>query len=617
MKKYLLYFIIFSVSTFANAQSIHLIKLDEIQSIGFSDSVIGFKQLNEYRKNNKTKIVDAYSHKVEGIINYIWGNKNRALILYKISESLYYKYNLNEGIASLYNNIAVLYYDLNKDKEAIDYYNKAVVIAKKEDNYKILSIASGNLANIFIKLNIPSKAMFHSKNALIYSKQFQSEAQIFQSYTVLGSSYNLINQPKTALINFQKSLLIATQLKDSIKIATSLGNIGNCFLKLKNYDSCLIYINKALFIAQKINYIHGLSQSHNNLGIVYFNTKDYQNALKNFEFALKFSSEKEITEHKIYNYLNISLCHEKMGEFKKAFSFHKIHSRLIDSLRSIENSKKIIESEELFRAKERRLTIQNLEKQKRIEQQKKESRTLLLIISILAFFIVGFLSLIFFQRSKNKNKQKQIEQEKKQVEIEYRLLRSQMNPHFIFNALNSIHQYIQQNQNENASNMLLKFSKLIRSILQQSTKDFVALNEEILQLKNYIEIEQLRFNSKFTYQINIDEKVQFETISIPSLMLQPFIENAIIHGLQGLNDKAGELIINVIYLEENSIKVEIIDNGIGFKQVNDNKKHQSLALKITKERLIHLNPKVKEPIVIESSNEGTKIEVIIPIKNEF
>lgn len=212
----------------------------------------------------------------------------------------------------------------------------------------------------------------------------------------------------------------------------------------------------------------------------------------------------------------------------------------------------------------------------------------------------------------------------KSMELEMQALRAQMNPHFIFNSLNSIHNFIQINDKINASDYLLRFSKLIRLILENSARTSISLADELAALKLYIELEALRFSNRFHWEIMVSEDIDIQSVKIPPLIIQPFIENAIKHGLMPLTSE-GKL---SIYLsqEEETLRVVISDNGIGRKHAamlnSQNHNHHSMGIGITQDRIRLHNLKqqreVSSKIEIEDLTEnesprGTKVTVQFPL----
>ncbi|MBE9481563.1 MAG: histidine kinase [Bacteroidetes bacterium] len=223
-----------------------------------------------------------------------------------------------------------------------------------------------------------------------------------------------------------------------------------------------------------------------------------------------------------------------------------------------------------------------------------------------------------------KYREKKIKEKNKLLLLEQKLLRSQMNPHFIFNSLTSIQSFIFENNPIEAGSYLSKFSELIRAILYNSREEFISLEKEIKTLENYLEIQQLRYNNKFDYEIDVDPEIDIEMLKIPPMLAQPFIENSVEHGIKHIEGK-GFISIKFSLIDE-SIFMIIEDNGIGIeasRKMKDKKaqEHKSLAMIITKERIGILNKGKKkksysihiEDIIGEGGKvKGTRIKFIIP-----
>jgi LytS/YehU family sensor histidine kinase len=197
-----------------------------------------------------------------------------------------------------------------------------------------------------------------------------------------------------------------------------------------------------------------------------------------------------------------------------------------------------------------------------------------------------------------------------------------MNPHFLFNALNSIQSYILINETELSVKYLNKFASLVRQVLDNSMHDFVTIKDDLSALENYIQLEEIRFEDKFEYVITIDEELDIHTCLIPPLLLQPIIENAIWHGLLHKENGGGKISIS-LKIEEDAIICDISDNGVG-KVISQNiegaKSYKSVGLKITKERVTTLNSNSQDKFQIKISDlyknhkeTGTLVKLTIPI----
>jgi LytS/YehU family sensor histidine kinase len=206
--------------------------------------------------------------------------------------------------------------------------------------------------------------------------------------------------------------------------------------------------------------------------------------------------------------------------------------------------------------------------------------------------------------------------------LEMKALRAQMNPHFIFNCMNSINRMILGGENEDASKYLSKFSKLIRLTLENSEKSMISLEDELALVEAYIQLESIRFKGKINYKIDVDSTVDPTSTNLPSMVLQPFIENSIWHGLMHKSEP-GNILIQV-RMEEELLKCTIEDDGVGREMAPkfsyESQKGRSMGLKITEERLRlisrnHLNEYIQIIDLKDASNNalGTRVHIRIPL----
>ena len=216
-------------------------------------------------------------------------------------------------------------------------------------------------------------------------------------------------------------------------------------------------------------------------------------------------------------------------------------------------------------------------------------------------------------------KSKEAEFKTKVADTELKVLRAQMNPHFIFNSLNSIGSYIVNNDTSAANNYLIKFSKLMRQTLENSEKEEISLKEDLELLNTYLEIEKKRFLSEFNHKIMIDDTLDVENVLVPPMILQPFVENSIWHGISK-SDKKGSIEIKVEQ-HESKIIYSVEDNGVGRLKSNEKKMlhKKSLGIKITKNRIDIINKRkgINASLKIIDKNQGTKVEIYLPLTKVF
>ncbi len=250
------------------------------------------------------------------------------------------------------------------------------------------------------------------------------------------------------------------------------------------------------------------------------------------------------------------------------------------------------------------------------------------ILSTIAVLCSNQIQKIKAEEEKQRATIELLQNKQKATESRLQSLRLQMNPHFLFNALNSVQQMILADEEMVATKYLSRFSKLLRAILIHSDKETISLREEIEIIKLYIELESIRFKGSFQYEVQCDEMIDTDEVKIPTLLVQPFVENAIWHGLM---HKEGERQLTVEFTEEEDlIKCVIEDNGVGRKKAGEikniagqEKKHTSKGIEVSKERLRTLRTKDGRTgnikiIDLEDSNglaTGTRIEINFPIQN--
>ena len=241
------------------------------------------------------------------------------------------------------------------------------------------------------------------------------------------------------------------------------------------------------------------------------------------------------------------------------------------------------------------------------------------IIEVIMFALIVGDRVDYIEKLKNRAKAEAMLKTKEIADLKMTALQSQMDPHFLYNSLNSINNFILQNEKEKASDYITKFSRLIREVLQKSSSLTIPLSEELGILGLYVRLEQMRMEDGFDYVVTVDDDIDLDQIQVPPLFIQPFIENAIWHGFVNKSDY--KKINLTLYNEDDKVRCEIIDNGIGIKKSKRLKKSSSRARKSfglqTSEdriRLLHENEKVYVIIedITDSKSSGTKVTLKFP-----
>ncbi|XZF12764.1 histidine kinase [Chitinophagaceae bacterium MMS25-I14] len=268
--------------------------------------------------------------------------------------------------------------------------------------------------------------------------------------------------------------------------------------------------------------------------------------------------------------------------------------------------------------KERKIQALNL--QRLTTEADLRARTNLLTVAALATLlaILTIIILILLQRQRKlKNAQQLLGVEHNKIELEQRLLRTQMEPHFIFNALTNLLTLIDKGENKKASGYVVRFANLLRTSLENSKESYVLLSEELSALENYLELQKMRFNDLFDFAINVDKDVDADNILIPPMLIQPIAENAIVHGFKGIEYKG---LIEISIRKSNGLlHCTVLDNGTGYRLIQ-NRNRQVSSSTITSERLAILSRQTGQPasleIIAEPDRKGVRVELVVPFKED-
>jgi tetratricopeptide (TPR) repeat protein len=359
---------------------------------------------------------------------------------------------------------------------------------------------------------------------------------------------------------------------------------------------------------------HVLANVLKNSAYAYIELKDYSNASKMIKEGLEISINRSFLKNQIEFISHDVRLLEETGEYSQCVQRQKVLLELKDSLLSKEKEEAIGHQEILFETNRNKHRIETQKQELDINQIKLQRHKVLLFAGVLGFLFFAIVVVFFVWRNKIRN-------HNKQILLENKMLRSQMNPHFMFNALGAIHAYMIDHSSDESMIYLLDFSRLMRNILDSSRAEEISMLKDILMLRDYMKLQNLRFDNSFDYKINVDDSIDEENTFIPPMLLQPFIENAVEHGVRKLDKNIrGEILINIIQNDEQLI-LNVSDNGPGFAKRKDekqNKNHVSHAIDMTRERIKTINHIHKFSVnfnVDTNLNNGTFVEIKIKQNN--
>jgi len=487
-------------------------------------------------------------------------------------------------IANARNFKGLLYLYGGKFSKSIETYNENIHFAKKNHIYSATADAYSGLGYIYRNLGDTEEERISLLKMADASIKDDNDKTAASAYFRLGDiGMEKDSNFSYAIEHYQKSLDYRKKLNDTVSIAFLLLRIGwNHYLN-EELETALDYFFYSLEYSIPIDRLTSITNAYGNIGTIFRDKKDYKKAIKYYKKSIEYSHKANDWYNLSWLYKDISDMFKSQEDYKKAYDNHVLHKQFSDSLEIQKYNKGLTDARSRYEANkaEKELELVTF----KLNQQK--------------YYIYGFAGLIFltlvigfliFRQNRFRTKQRLSEMNHKISEVTQKNLRQQMNPHFIFNTLNSIQYYMYQHDKISTNNYLTKFSLLMRKTLENSQHTSIPIKDELDALELYLELESLRFKKKFDYSINVDDDIDLLILKIPTMLIQPFVENSICHGLVNKETK-GNVSID-LKLIDNQIICTIEDNGIGRKaamELSKNKNHNSLGTKITASRLNLVN----------------------------
>lgn len=549
---------------------------------------------------------------------------------------------------------ALIYFQVGKKKESIDIMNAIIDIAKKSNNLVGLSSAYRNLAQIEHYTGGYEKALYAYIKANDTYKQYGEYDANPNLLINIGDLHLALLDVKRAKNSYNEALVLAYLWGEEL-VADTKTRLAKIYLEENKIDSAQSFAEDAQKIYEKVNknIIYNSPKSvlaevyekqnrldeaitileerrkifleKNNersyagvvvrLGVLYGKKNKLDKALDYLKDS--YTINKKLNSPAVIDDLKyLSFYQEEKGNYVQALAYHKEY---LETYKDVLDEKKLeqindmqikYETEKKERENEQlvyQLSLSEKDAELALASSQRKSYLIIGAIILLVLFVV--LGVLFWNRSR-------IAYSYKMLKLEQNLLKTQMNPHFISNALMSAQGYIYDNKMEEASDYLTKIAKLIRQVLENSRKESITLEEEIDSLKNYMVVQQKRYGN-FDFELNVSDDIDIEEIEMVPMLTQPLVENAIEHGISGI-DYRGKVTVDYTINKENKLQILVSDNGKGFTEINK-EDHNSISSKIIKERLFNLAIFYKQKLdfKIADNNQdghlGTKILLTLPV----
>ena len=535
--------------------------------------------------------------------------------------------------------MAVVHLALGNYEESLSFSYQAMNLYEKAGSGFGMASTYTHLGNLFTRLNNVDKSIEMHNQVLIIFDTIKPVLKVkmnkLRVLINLGGSYMTLKQYDKARGFYNQSLDLGRLLGSKRTTATSLSNIGILLNNLGQYDSALVYHLEALAIREGASQKDKILNSLLNVGETYLHLQNYSLAKEFLTRALSMSKEFQSKPSIREAYQKLSALDSAQRNFQQAYEYHQLYVAMKDSVLNEEISQQLSHLQTKYETGEKDKQIMLLAKEKEVQKKESERQATLtkaFAAGLVSIILLGALVIYIFRQrlrliAKN-NEAKEAEFNQKVSELETKAWRAQINPNFLFNCLNGIKLMILNGQKENASRYLTKFSKLVRLILENAKASAVTLESEMTLLESYIELEGLRLPGRIGYSISIDKSIGTQSTYLPSMLLQPVVENAIWHGIAHReNESKGNISINVRQ-DEDQLLCTIEDNGVGrdrAQQLHDNSvvNHRALGMKITEERLRLRNRKYRrQSIQITDLKDnhnhavGTRVILRIPIAEQ-
>ncbi len=605
-------------------------KLIPIFSLVFNLFVLQGQDIPESFKNTIDSLIDK-TPKTYAEIDKVLNASRRDTVMMRFLANRSETRNYSEGQAYALNQIGRTYRDISQFSKSFILHQKAFDIAEKANNIEFEVFSLNMISVVFRRTDAIKAALDYNQKALELAETIKNppdgiKRSINVSLNGIGNIYLTLGQYDLAIEQFKKSMKLEQALGNKLGLAINYQNIGECLEKQGKLDEALnsyrtslayneeidsdkgriicnnsiaqVYIKKdenikavallepILTQAEAMNDKDIISLIHTNLGWALMNLKRYKDAenhlKKGLELANRFNIPSNISTANDF----LSELYSLKGDYKLSLEYFKNARHIEDEIASDRNLRYVNDMITRYETEKKSAQLEMVSKENEINKLKlRKNNATLLISGIILALLAGIFYVLY--------RQYQLKNEKKLLTLEQSMLRSQMNPHFLFNSLNSIKLYIINNEKKNAVHYLNKFSKLVRKILEASSLKEISLEEELETVELYMNIENIRFSQEINFNVNIDKDIDVHTVKIPSLILQPFLENALWHGL---SSKEGEKNIDLTVSrgKDGFINITIIDNGVGreaSEKIKESKvlKRKSIGIDITKERLANFS----------------------------
>jgi tetratricopeptide (TPR) repeat protein len=574
--------------------------------------------VNAHPQNDSVKI--HMMHRISYLLSET--DVNKSFEYYKKVSSLSDSLHFTFGKALASTNLGILLSSAGNFESSTKAFFQAIELAKSCGARRVEAVALNNIGENFASLRDFDKCRKYALRAIEINHSIKAWRGVALNYELLNRCDLEQGLYANAQMNLDSGMPYALQTNDNYVLSQFYLGYGKLHAIRNRYDSASYYFNKAILTAVEAGDIRNEFQA-------YLAEARYMKRIPVHEKtsllarALQLADQTHFAEGRAKALEQLSAVYDEMNNKDSSMFFYRMFRSVRDSLFSENNRRNTIVNEYQWAINIKELENSNLKQVAAAQKKQIAIKNILLFLIGIGFLLSLFVAFLLYKSFQARKIKNESQYKQRLAETEMQALRAQMNPHFFFNSLNSIENFIMQNEKKLASDYLNKFARFIRSILDSSHNDLIELNKDIESLQLYIDLEQLRFNNKFTYCCSVDPRLVQGEYYVPALLVQPFLENAINHGI-GHSVRADLRICLQIKLVNDKIHYIIEDNGIGrdqsriYNQLN-RPFHKSVGMKLTQDRISIFNQesgssdnvKIIDLFDEDHNPAGTRIEFAI------
>ncbi|MBO6514939.1 MAG: histidine kinase [Bacteroidia bacterium] len=569
---------------------------------------------------------EAFSYQTLGVLQHQNGNYKNAIEYYSKANDIFL--DIKDNLA-YYKTIRYLAqaYEANGDLSLAEKsYRDVLLLAQQRKNAEDQVYAKESIARVLFNKKDFTGANLLYQQLLVMYRSANNEVKVNSMYEFIGKCYAGLKDTTNAVKYFEMAGGISTLNSTELEQRTQWQNVGRSYNSIGRYDKSVEYEKRAKKINTKNNDYQEVLGNNTNIANGYLFMNKANEAIPILYENINLSEEMGELRTTGENYKALSDAYAQLGKLEQAKEsfdeYKRVQEELLDErekeINELAQHNSVFDDKEkqielLIRDKEldeKRIEIL-MEGQKQEEKNVAQQRRISYLMGALVLLLL--IVVVFFYRS---SRQKQLANKL----LSIRSLRSQMNPHFIFNSLNSVNSFISKSDERSANKYLTEFARLMRTVLEHSKQDFVPLSAEIEVLQRYLNLEHIRFHDQFDYSFEVDDELEVERLLIPPMLVQPYVENAIWHGLRYKKEKGS---LSVRFKDDDSgLVIQVEDDGIGrtrSKEIKtpNQKLGKSTGISNTAARLKLLNDvhsiDIKSELKdLNEDGTGTCVQIYVP-----